>query len=219
MENSEIHTRTVDDDSGQPPPPPIYLRRITFQKTRVETTTYYKDCYPISEEKPCYDPSCAFFSGACIASWHDLDDLGNTSLRKASHDWEKNVGYPLVNMWGYAVATMVLFPLIVVWPIIQIPVISLSLAHINSSPFLCPKSWKYLFPTCHVSVQSTANYWALFVSVLLHLSIFLIFIFLFCFIPVVKIAAYYREKALNEITAKRHIRPQVSNSDVKLVYA
>lgn len=142
-----------------------------------ETSTFYKDCYQIIDRKNrpcCYSPSCDFFSGRCAASWYDLDHIGNTSLNKAAKDWSYYVGDHLNGIWGYAVATMVVFPLICVWPLIQSPVLSDVLVHMNSSPFLRPESWKALFPTCNVSVKPTSGYQTICTSLFLVVSCFIL---------------------------------------------
>ena len=200
------HSFNDDNNFYSPPPPPIFI--ITNRRLRhhqVDTTVYI-DCYEMNGFPHGYDPTHDYLSGNCGASWNDLDRIGNTSLGQAADDWGMGVGDILIGLWGYAVATMVVFPLLGIWPFIQIPIVSVVLSHIQSSPFIQPESWRYLFPTCQVSIEPAYSYLAVVASLCLS-------ILFFCSLILLKLIEECRSKNKQFIEAsleeKRNMQPKI----------
>lgn len=180
---------------------------------------YYLDCYQIYKINAneifkrtsdgsisCYRPICDFFSGKCAASWKDLDLLGNTTLSEATKDWDYYVGNHLQGIWGYAVATMVVFPLLLIWPIIHLSVMSETLSIINASPFFLSESWVHLFPTCNISIRPTAAYHMIYVSYILCIACFILPLFVFFLRVVIKLTwDYSLQRSIQKCQIKEYL--------------
>lgn len=167
-----------------------------FEHEFMHTDDYeHRICY----HNDCYEIMSGLSGLQCGASWYDLDRIGNTSLNEAAKDWSYFVGDHTLGIWAYAIATMIALPLLLIWPIIQIPVLSDTLAHISSSPFLRSESWMYLFPTCNVSVQPAAAYQVIYASLFLSVSWVIYPCILCCYLSIIDTSRY---DGLQKIDAK-----------------